>query len=212
MRLIRLLLFACTVALCPAICAELPLIADAAHDPAWRELWAQLAPGKARESAFEERRYFPFRRDPVILTGEIRIMPDRGLSLHYLTPEQRVLIADAKGLLLRDAAGRSHSPPGDPRARAALAALVDVLRFDLPELQRSFVLRGRRDGDAWTLTFIARDRDLAAALGTLVLTGERARLCKIEMIRSANQRIEVLIGETHEDAVFTADELSRFFR
>lgn len=212
MRLILPSLFACAVALCPAIGAEPPLIADAAHDPAWRELLAQLAPNKARESAFEERRYFPFRRDPVVLTGEIRIMPGRGLSLRYLTPEPRVLIADAKGLLMRDAAGRDRSFPDDPRAQAATAALVDILRFDLPELQQSFVLRGWRDGDAWSLTFAARDRALAAALGKLVLTGERGRLRKIEMIRSASQRIEILIGETREDAVFTADELARFFR
>jgi len=214
MQPIRLLLLAGLLApsLSPARGAEPLPIADEARDPAWRELLSRLAPNKTRESTFEERRYFPFRRQPVVLTGEIRIMPGRGLSLRYLTPEPRVLIADEKGLLMRDAAGRDHSPPDDPRAKAAIAALADVLRFDPAQLRHSFVMRGRRDGAAWTLSFAARDQALAAGLGTIILTGEGARLRKIEMVRSAGQRVEILIGDTREGVTFTADALSRFFR
>ena len=84
------------------------MIADAAHDPSWRELFAQLGAGKNRQATFEERRYFAFRSAPVVLTGEIRIVPDRGLSLRYLSPRPLVLIADTHGLLMRDEAGRDH--------------------------------------------------------------------------------------------------------
>ena len=49
----------------PAI-AELTAAAtrltDPANDPAWRDLIAALKPNKTRQSAFEERRYFPFRK------------------------------------------------------------------------------------------------------------------------------------------------------
>src|SRR4051794_29498681 len=104
MEFFRRLILGCLVIACAR--AELPPIADAAHDPAWRELFAQLAPTRTRQSSFEERRYFPFRKEPTVLTGEIRIVPNLGLSLRYLTPEKRVLIADEKGLLMRDADGR----------------------------------------------------------------------------------------------------------
>src|SRR5688500_1399471 len=68
-------------------------------DPAWRELFATLASNKTRQSSFEERRYFPFRKTPVVLHGEIRIVPELGLSLRYVQPEPRVMIVDRKGLL-----------------------------------------------------------------------------------------------------------------
>jgi hypothetical protein len=192
--------------------AELPVIADAAHDPVWRDLLAQLAPTKARQSSFEERRYFPFRAGAVVLTGEIRTEPSHGLSLRYLTPDERVLIADEKGLLMRDAVGRERTPPADARAQAAMTALVNVLRFDLPELQKTFTLRGRRDGEGWTLQFVPADPALAAALGTLTLSGEALRLRKIELTRSASQRIEISVIETHENVIFTGETLKRFFR
>lgn len=191
---------------------DLPPIVDASRDPSWRELLSRFGPEKARQSAFEERRYFPFHRDPIVLTGEIRLDPVRGLSLRYLSPEPRVLIADAKGLLMRDAAGRDTRLPDDSRAQAATAALAEVLRFDLAGLEKSFSLRGRQNGDAWTLSFEARDPGLASSLGTLVLSGDRSRLRRIEMTRSPGQRIEILVGETREGVVFTPGEIARFFR
>ena len=198
--------------------AETPLIspetllADPARDPAWSELLARLAPNQTRQSTFEERRYFPFRKTPVILKGEIRIVPALGLSLRYLEPEARVMIVDAKGLLMRDEQGRERAAPSDSRAQEATSALVNILRFDLPALQKSFALHGRREGDAWTLAFVPRDPSLVASLGTLIVSGEKLRLAKIEMIKSPTQRIEILIGETRENVIFTGDTLTRFFR
>jgi outer membrane lipoprotein-sorting protein len=188
------------------------LITDAAHDPAWQDIFARLAPDKNRLSAFEERRYFSFRKTPVVLTGEIRIVPSRGLSLHYLTPESHIVIVDDQGLLLRDDQGRQRAVPADSRAQAATGTLVDVLRFNLPQLQKNFELRGRHDASGWTLTLAPRDPALAGGLTSLVVSGEGGRLRKIELINSPMQRIEILIGETHEDVVFPADVLARYFR
>ena len=188
------------------------LLADPAHDPAWADLFARLAAAKTRFSLFEERRYLPFRKTPLVLKGEIRIVPERGLSLRYLEPEHRVLIVDVKGLLLRDEEGRERAAPSDSRAQAITAALVDVLRFDLPALQKAFVIHGRSDGPAWTLAFVPRDPAVAEMIGTLVVSGEVARLERIEMNKSANQRIEILISGTQEDVIFTGAVLDRYFR
>src|SRR5512133_2760606 len=100
------------------------LLANPASDPQWRALFDQLAPNKTRQSTFEERRYFPFRKTPVVLQGEIRIVPQRGLSLRYLQPEERVLIIGDKGLLMRDSDGQERTAPADSRAQAATSALV----------------------------------------------------------------------------------------
>ncbi|MEO5957575.1 MAG: outer membrane lipoprotein carrier protein LolA [Opitutaceae bacterium] len=188
------------------------LLADPARNPAWTELFAQLAPDKTRQSSFEERRYFPFRKTPVVLKGEIRIVPELGLSLRYLEPEARVLIVDDKGVLMRESDGRERAPPADSRAQAVTSALVNVLRFDLAALQKSFALHGRRTGDTWALAFVSQDTELAATIGTLTVSGEGGRLTKIEMIKSPTQRIEILIGETKENVLFTGDTIKRFFR
>jgi outer membrane lipoprotein-sorting protein len=217
MRFFLLILTSCIATVAWAEPQNLPLtpetlLTDPAHDPAWTELFAHLAPRHNRQSTFEERRYFPFRKTPVILTGEIRIVPDRGLSLRYLTPEPRVLIVDRQGLLMRDDRGRERAAPADSRAQAVTAALVNVIHFNLPELQKSFAIHGRREGDAWTLAFVPLDPALAASLSSLIVSGEYMNLRKIEMIRSATQHIEIIIGDTQENVIFTGDTLDRFFR
>jgi outer membrane lipoprotein-sorting protein len=188
------------------------LLTDPARDPAWRELFVQLAPNKTRRSTFEERRYFPFRKEPVILQGEIRIVPERGLSLRYLEPEPRILIVDHEGLLMRDAEGRERAALPDSRAQVATSALVQVLRFDFDALNKQFEVYGRRNGETWNLAFVPRDSAFADMLGTLTVSGEQNELRRIEMIKSPTQRIEIIIKETQEDVLFTADTLRRFFR
>jgi hypothetical protein len=196
----------------PDLASPATLLADPAHDPTWKDLFDRLAPNKTRQSTFEERRYFPFRKTPVILHGEIRIVPGRGLSLRYREPEEHVIIVDDHGVLLRDGNGRERAMPADSRAQAAIAAMVDVLRFDLTALQKSFAVHGRRDGEAWTLAFVPSLPEIAATVGTLEVHGEGARLVRLAMIKSPTQRIEIAIGETKEDVVFTGDALQRFFR
>jgi hypothetical protein len=197
--------------------AELPLGTDTlltnpAQDPQWSELFAQLAPNRNRQSQFEERRYFPFRKTPVVLKGEIRIIPDRGLSLRYLEPESRILIIDSKGLLMRDDTGRERAAPSDSRAQAVTSALVSVLRFDLPTLEKSFQVHGRREGEAWTLAFVPIEPALAELIGVLAVTGRGGRIDRIEMVKNANQRIEISITGTKENVIFPGDVLQRFFR
>jgi outer membrane lipoprotein-sorting protein len=188
------------------------LIADPVNDPAWRDLFAQLAPQKTRHSKFEERRIFPFRNTPIVLKGEIRISPERGLSLSYLGDKPQVMIMDQKGVLMRDDRGRERAAPSDSRADAATSALFQILRFDLPGLAKSFVIHGRRDGEAWTLGFEPRDATLAGMIGSVIVQGENGRVDRISMVKSEKQRIEISISETRDDVTFTPEELKRFFR
>lgn len=185
---------------------------DPAGDPAWRDLFARLAPNRTRQSSFEERRYFPFRKAPVVLRGEIRLVPERGLSLRYLEPEPHVMIVDAQGVLMRGPDGRERTPPNDARAQAASSALVKILRFDVAALQQDFAVYGRREGANWTLAFSPRDATLGNLIGNVLVTGEDGIVSSIEMIKSPAQRIEITLRDTREDLIFTGDTLRRFFR
>jgi outer membrane lipoprotein-sorting protein len=201
-----------------ALTAERPVLADEniitnpAADPAWSPLFAELGKPRNRFSRFEEHRIFPFRNRPLVLEGEIRIVPNRGLSLSYSGEKPHVIIIDDKGVLMRDERGRERSAPDDSRARGATSALSHILRFDLPALEKDFEVHGLRDGDAWTLGFVPRDPNLTKSLGTIIVRGKESQLERIEMLKSDDQRIEILIKDSQADVIFTMDVLKRFFR
>jgi len=188
------------------------VIPDPAHDVGWKNLFEQIGAPKTRISDFEERRFFPFRSAPILLQGEIRMVPDRGLSLSYFGAKPYIVIVDRAGVLMRDEHGRQRAAPADGRAQAATSALFHILQFDLPALLREFVIHGQRTAANWTLGFVPRDPTLAQAIGSVIVHGEQAHLDRIDMIKSDTQRIEILIRNTRDDVIFQPDVLERFFR
>lgn len=189
-----------------------PELVAGENDAAWQPLFAALAAQGGVRSTFVENRWFSVKKEPVVLRGELRHSDARGLSLHYTQPEEQVMVVDAKGLLLRNAAGRTRSMAADPKAPRIDAALLPVLRFDLPALQQLFSLRAARDGDDWRLDFIPRTPELARSLSVLTVEGVGERVRRLEFRRSAKQRVEVQIETTETGVAFSAEEEKRFFR
>ena len=189
-----------------------PVIAPGADDAAWRPLFAALAAKGGVEAAFTELRWFSFRAAPVELKGEMRFSPALGLSLLYFEPERRLVVADAKGLLVRDARGRAHELPAGTRGLASIAAMLSVMRFDLASLERTFEVHGARAGSAWRLDFVPRDPGQARVLGRLVVYGEDEAVRRLEFRHSAKQRVEIVIGETRTGVEFGSGAQRRFFR
>lgn len=189
---------------------------DAAHriapeDPGWSELGGELRARACIAADFTEERWFPFKRTPTVLHGEVRISADRGLSLSYLDPDRQVVIIDAKGSLLRSQAG-DRALPADPRADAANLAMLHLLRLDLGALARDFELYGQRKGPQWTITLVPRSDDLRRSLGRISVEGEGGAVRRIELRRSATQRVEILVAPPRPPAVFTPDEVRLYFR
>lgn len=207
---------ALALALAPAAGAgEAPALVGPAwriapDDPEWRELAARFAQRPEGTAPFFERRVFPFRLAPIELQGESRVAPGRGLSLHYTAPEDRIVILDAQGVLVRDSRGETAAPD-DPRAAAANAALVQVLRFDLAALAEHFELYGRRDAGSWTLAFVPRAEEVRRRVGTITVAGRADALERIEIRQSARQYVAIGLGPARV-APFSAAELRRFFR
>lgn len=185
-----------------------------AQDEAWRSLFQQLASQGAIRSQFEELRFIPIRKKPIVLTGEMRLSPERGLSLHYLTPKEDRIIIDERGILIRDAEGRGREVGNDPRARGATTTLLQVLRFDLPVLQRDFAVYGVREGHAWQVVLDPKPEAVArdSSLSRILVKGQNDVLLIIELRRSERQRVEIHVGKTETGVTFSAEELTRFFR
>jgi hypothetical protein len=109
----------------------------------WKPLVDALAGKGPIVASFTERRFFPFRREGTVLKGILRISPQRGLSLQYVSPDPSILIADASGLLMKDESGRASEMPVGSRQSGAVSALLPIMRFDLPALYPRFVIRAR---------------------------------------------------------------------
>ncbi|HWA27342.1 MAG TPA: glycosyltransferase [Lacunisphaera sp.] len=192
-----------------------PAADPVARLPAGAETWRDLVEAFGRNgdvtADFTESRRFPFKKDPVVLTGEVRVSAAHGLSLHYRTPEERTVILDDQGVLVRAPAGQ-QAPPADPRAAAANQALLHLLRFDLPGLEKDFELSGRRGAGGWELTLVPRTEALKRSVGRINAAGEGATIRRIEIRRSERQAIEIVIAAPRPPAAFTPAELATFFR
>jgi hypothetical protein len=212
-----LVVLAALLLVCPGVGAAepeertMPNHPVTADSPDWSDLVAAFACQSDTTADFTELRQFPFTRKPVELQGEVRVSLSRGLSLHYLLPEERTVILDATGMLIRTPSGETI-PPVDPRASAANEALRHVLRFELAALEPDFALDGQRDGDRWTLTLVPRTDALRRTLAQITVTGEGATIRRIELRRSARQVIEIRISAPRPAAGFTSGELKTYFR
>jgi glycosyltransferase involved in cell wall biosynthesis len=178
--------------------------------PAWTDLITAFANNPDITADFTEQRFFPFKKEPVELRGEVRVSAARGLSLHYTAPDERTVILDDRGVLIRAPAGEK-APPADPRAAAANAALLNILRFDVVALEQDFELYGKREDTAWTLGLVPRTDALRRSVGRITVEGAGAAISRIEIRRTAKQAIIIRIGAPQAGA-FAAEELKRFFR
>jgi hypothetical protein len=180
-------------------------------DPAWKELAGGLQQRPSVTADFTELRRFSFKKTPTVLKGEVRVSAEHGLSLHYLEPEEQIVINDEAGVLVRTAKG-DRRPPAEPEATAANRALLAVLRLDLRPLAETFELYGQRSGTAWTLDLVPRGAELKRTLGQITVEGDGAAVRRIEFRRSLTQRVEIQVEPPRSLAPFSADELHRFFR
>jgi len=178
----------------------------------WSDILARLQKEGNIYSTFTENRSLPFKKAPVVFTGEIRLSAQHGLSLHYLTPEDRRMIVDNQGVLLRDAAGHTRQGSSDPHALAATTALLDVMRFDFKALALHFNTYAAGDAKIWFFGFEPKDDDISRTLSRLTVMGENDQVRRITIRKSARSSIEIIVGETKTNVTFTPDELHRYFR
>ena len=200
--------------LCLAVSPERVLAAAAeisARAPEWQDLAAEFARNGDVTADFTETRKFPFKKSPMQLTGEVRVSPERGLSLHYLTPRDNTVILDAAGILVRAPAGET-TPPADPRAAAANRALLKLLHFELAGLAEDFVLTGTRAGLAWELALDPRTDELRRSVGRITANGIGATIRQIEIRRTEKQFILIALSAPRPPAAFTPDEVKTYFR
>lgn len=189
-------------------CAAEP---DAPAAPAWI---AALRTTDAIHATFHEERQLPIRREPLELTGELRFQTDLGLSLHYLTPEERTLIVDEKGVALRDDRGRTRRAPAGSKATQSAAVLLDILRFDFATLAEDFEIvapEPAADG-SWTLTFTPTPAGQRRGLQHVEVNGHGTSVDHLTLAAGSAEQIDITIDRTDRSTAFAAEEIERYFR
>lgn len=178
----------------------------------WRPLFTTMADKGGVRSAFTEHRWLVIRPEPIELEGEMRMSPGHGLSLHYTSPESQTVIVDDKGIVMRDAKGRSRTVKSGSRATAVIQTLLPVMRFDFDRLLKEFSIAAGREGDNWTIQLTSNNSALLKSLGVLRITGAGEAIERLEFDRSEKQRIEIIVDATETDVTFSSEEMERFFR
>ena len=178
----------------------------------WGPLLLKLANQGAVYSTFSEERWFPIRKKPTVLEGELRFSQELGLSLRYLKPEEKMMILDDKGLLLRDAKGRQKASSQDTAGSELGRSLMSIFAFDPEQLRERFFVCGNRDGEDWRIDLQPRDPKQAALLGTVTVFGRGEEIRRLMIKKSGNQRVEITIRATRQVSGFTQDERRRYFR
>lgn len=182
------------------------------NEAAWGPLLRALADKGSVFATFSEQRWFSFRRDPVRLTGEMRMSVDAGMSLRYLEPDEKMMIVDSKGIVLRNARGRSRVLKPDADSMNTGEALLQVMRFDLEGLVKDFALYAAGDREAWRFDFMPRDEELSDKVGAITVWGAGEAVSRLEMNPDKGPRIEITIENAREGVVFTEAERQKFFR
>ncbi len=194
-----------------SLVSEAQRLPDPPAEP-WSQLLETLRAKENIQATFTENRFLPFKKVPVVFTGELRLSKDKGLSLHYLTPQERTMVVDDAGVFMRDDSGRTREMPADARALAATSALLHVMRFDLTALKPHFAVYAEGDRDLWHFAFDPKDSALEKTLSQLVVTGQATEVRRIVMRKSAMQGLEILIGEVQTGVNWSTEDLKRYFR
>lgn len=176
------------------------------------QLQAQANAAPAREVLFSERRFFPFRKEPVELEGVLRMWEGRGLSISY--PEKRIgIVADDEGVLMRKYAKDGAFRQKD--AGASQAETVELMKaafaFDVVALQESFDMEWRGESEGWTIAMTPKEGD-RAKIERLTVSGKDATVERIEMSFAGDRRVEIHPKEETVLSGFSDEDEQMYFR
>lgn len=178
------------------------------------EEWSGFQEGVASRpwvvADFVEQRFFSFRSRPVELVGTVWYGREEGLTLNYRKPRREVVRVDEKGVRLIRDDGRSRERMIPERGREIPATLLSLFRLDFAELEKSFEISGRLDGEAWALRLMPRDRD-QSPVQQIELAGAEQDVTGIVIEQSGGRRIELSLSNLVYPLKLDSEERRRIF-
>jgi len=166
----------------------------------------------AREIPFEEKRYFPFRKAPVAVTGVLRMWKGKGISISY--PKYRTMIIyDGKGVLMRkvskDGTIRERTP--DIESTNTIALLGAAFGFDQERLHQIFSMTWEESENGWKILMVPNNPE-EKKLESVSIFGEKLQIESIELSFVDRKRIEILPQNEVPKDGFSSAEITKYFR
>lgn len=138
---------------------------------------ARLDDAPVIRGGFEQTRTVAGFAMPLVSRGDFVLARGRGLIWHTRAPIASSLLLTPQGLTMRGADGsvqQQLQADAQPGLRAALEAILAVLRADAPALAQRFAVAGEvRGKQGWKLALTPTDADMRRVLTRVDLAGDR---------------------------------------
>ncbi len=179
----------------------------------WKVLIDDLRTNRPLRADFAETRTLPFRRDPVLLSGTLRLDDEGALSLHYPEAEDSlVIVIDRDGMAMRSNADPWRSLPNRRSVRAVHNAIAALLSLEFERLGDDFNLNGVWADEAWSMQLMAKPGANTGRLKELSVQGTRYWVTRIQVELGGEKGILIEIFNQEVVSRFGPDEYEQYFR
>ena len=143
-------------------------------------LMDRMASRPGMRVAFRESRHLAVLSDPINSEGLLFFSPPGNLARYTLRPARSSVIVRGDRVFLEDATGsESFDLASSEVARGLGGNFRVLLRGDLAELRRRYVLDFRGSGDSWTLELRPRSRTLQRIIERIEVKGRGTELTRM---------------------------------
>lgn len=159
------------------------------------------------KATFIKQRKLKILSRPFITSGVILFSRDKGVVWQTRTPLLDTLIIKNNGEIKYSQAGADTAAPQNPLAGSASRLFLAILSLDLDKIKEIFTInRGDKEGDVHHYILYPRDRNLAAIIEKIVLSG-KSRMEKIDIIEKGGDSTTVSFSNEvfSESALNSAD-------
>jgi hypothetical protein len=146
----------------------------------------------------------------VALRGTVWFGREEGLTLNYREPRRQVIRVEATGVRLIQDDGRSRDRAIPERGREIPSALLSLFRLDLAELEKTFALSTRPDGEGWRLRLVPQNQ-ADAPIQRIELRGDEEEIRHIRIEQSEGRRIELTLSNAAYPPALSPEERARVF-
>ncbi|RKX33946.1 MAG: hypothetical protein DRP71_08695 [Verrucomicrobia bacterium] len=179
----------------------------------WKTLVENLRERIPLRAIFLETRKLPFRKDPIVLTGILRLDAERGLSLCHPDAEgSPITVIDSNGMAMRSNQSDWQALPDRRSIRSVHTAIAALLVLDLRLLSEDFELIGELDRDNWQIQLSPKPGADTGRLRGLSIAGTPERVNRLGIDLGGNRSIVIKISSEESVPGFGPEEYARFFR
>ena len=164
--------------------------------PALEALMKRLASTPGIKVPFRESRHLAILSEPIEAEGVFFFAPPGDLARITLRPGRSRVVVRGDRVVLEDATGRqAFDISTHEMARGLVGNFGILLRGDLVELRRRYVLDFHGTEDSWTIAMRPRAREMRMLVERIEIEGEGTHLSRMTTFESNGDRTDLFFGK-----------------